>query len=54
MQIPGSPAPVESRLRISRSVLEVFRDSPIGLLVVQTRSPLVERDYDLLAEMPFA
>ena len=35
-------------------MLEVFRDSPIGLLVVQTRSPLVERDYDLLAEMPFA
>jgi hypothetical protein len=31
-----------------------MREQPIGLLVVQTRSPLVERDYDLLVEMPFA
>ena len=46
--------PAESRLRITRSVLEVFSAHPVGLLVVQTRSPLVERDYDLLAEMPFA
>ncbi len=46
--------PAESRLRITRAVLEVFRERPVGLLVVQTRSPLVERDYDLLAEMPFA
>lgn len=46
--------PAESRLRITRSVLEVFRDQPVGLLVIQTRSPLVERDFDLLADMPFA
>jgi DNA repair photolyase len=46
--------PAESRLRISRSVLEVFCELPVGLLVVQTRSPLVERDLDLLAAMPFA
>lgn len=46
--------PAESRLRITRSVIEVFSDHPVGLLVVQTRSPLVERDYDLLAAMPFA
>ena len=46
--------PAESRLRISRSVLGVFRELPIGLLVVQTRSPLVERDLDLLAAMPSA
>jgi DNA repair photolyase len=46
--------PVEARLRITRSVVEVFREQPIGLLVVQTRSPLVERDFDLLAEMPSA
>lgn len=46
--------PAESKLRITRSALDVFREHPVGLLVVQTRSPLVERDFDLLAEMPFA
>jgi DNA repair photolyase len=46
--------PAESKLRITRSVLEIFREQRVGLLVVQTRSPLVERDLDLLAEMPFA
>lgn len=46
--------PVESRLRITRSVLEAFRELPIGLLVVQTRSPLVEKDFDLLERLPFA
>jgi DNA repair photolyase len=45
--------PAEARLRISRSVLEVFREQPVALLVVQTRSPIVERDFDLLEEMPF-
>ena len=45
--------PAESRLRITRAILEVFLERPIGLLVVQTRSPLVERDYDLLSRMPF-
>jgi DNA repair photolyase len=46
--------PAEARLRITRSVLEVFLELPVALLVVQTRSPLVERDFDLLARMPFA
>lgn len=46
--------PAESKLRITRSILEVFREFPVGLLVVQTRSPLVEKDFDLLAAMPFA
>jgi DNA repair photolyase len=46
--------PVESRLGIARSILEVFRRRPPELLVVQTRSPLVERDFDLLREMPSA
>lgn len=45
--------PVEARLEITRQVLSVFRARPVGLLVVQTRSPLVERDYDVLAELPF-
>jgi DNA repair photolyase len=46
--------PGEQRLGVTRSVLEVFREIPVGLLVVQTRSPLVERDFDLLKRMPFA
>lgn len=46
--------PAEAKMRITRSVLEVLREQPIGLLVVQTRSPLVEKDFDLLASMPFA
>lgn len=46
--------PAESRLHITRSILETLRERPIGLLVVQTRSPLVERDYDVLAGLPFA
>ncbi len=42
----------ESRLKITRGLLEVFADAgDFGLLVVQTRSPLVERDADLLANL---
>ena len=46
--------PAESRYRITRSILDVFRELPVGLLLLQTRSPLVERDLDLLAGLPFA
>lgn len=46
--------PAEIRLRITRSVLQVFVEQPVALLVVQTRAPAVERDFDLLARMPFA
>lgn len=46
--------PVEAKLQITRSLLEVLRRRPVGLLVVQTRSPLVKRDFDLLADMSFA
>lgn len=45
--------PVEAKLRITRAVLEVLAEHPIGLLVIQTRSPLVERDFDLLESLPF-
>src|SRR5687767_5967753 len=39
----------ESRLKLTRGLLEVFEKSgAFGFLVVQTRSPLVERDLDLL------
>ncbi len=46
--------PVEARLCITRQVLSVLYTFPVGLLVLQTRSPLVTRDFDLLAQMPFA
>lgn len=46
--------PAERRLNITRSILQVLREQPVGLLVVQTRSPIVERDLDLLGDMPFA
>lgn len=42
----------EARLKITRGVLEVFAEAgEFGRLVVQTRSPLVERDMDLLARL---
>ncbi|MDE3095362.1 MAG: hypothetical protein KGK07_05080 [Chloroflexota bacterium] len=47
---PYQPAGAE--LRITRSILEVFHEQPIGLLVVQTRSPFVEKDFDLPVDMP--
>ncbi len=46
--------PAEREFGISRAILKVFHRYPVGLLVVQTRSPFVERDFDLLADMPFA
>jgi DNA repair photolyase len=39
----------EARLKITRRLLEVFAASgEFGFLVVQTRSPMIERDIDLL------
>ncbi|MDE2494515.1 MAG: PA0069 family radical SAM protein [Alphaproteobacteria bacterium] len=42
--------PIEKKLRITRSVLEVLRDfkHPVGIV---TKSPLVLRDADILGEM---
>lgn len=40
---------IESRLKLSREILSVFHQSgEFGLLILQTRSPLIERDLDLL------
>jgi len=44
--------PVERELLITRRCLEVFAQRAPAALVVQTRSPLVLRDADLLARIP--
>lgn len=46
--------PAEARLGITRETLQVLQAFRIGLLVVQTRSPLVSRDFDLLSQLRFA
>jgi DNA repair photolyase len=43
--------PVEAKELITRSLLEVMVDVQPDFLFVQTRSPLVKRDYDLLARL---
>jgi DNA repair photolyase len=47
--------PLEARHRVTRRCLEVFaRYDDLDLLMVQTRGPLAARDFDLLAEIPYA
>lgn len=41
----------EREWQLTRRCLEAFVAAPPGLLVIQTRSPLVERDFDLLAAL---
>ena len=43
--------PVEYSARVTRSLLEVMVDNPPAFLLVQTRSPLVRRDIDLLTQL---
>lgn len=43
--------PVEYKERVTRSLLEVMADQPPAFLLVQTRSPLVTRDVDLLRRL---
>jgi DNA repair photolyase len=46
--------PIERQYRITRQCLEVFtRYDDLDLLVVQTRSPLAARDFDLLEKIPY-
>lgn len=39
---------MERRHRLTRACLQVLAEYPPGLLIVQTRSPLVQDDFDLL------
>ena len=46
--------PLERKLRLTRGCLEVMVEEPPAFLVVQTRSPLIARDADLIARIPGA
>jgi DNA repair photolyase len=47
--------PIEAQYQLTRRCLEVFAAyDDLDLLVIQTRSPLVTRDYDLIAQIPYA
>ena len=46
--------PAEASACLTQRCLAVLRSHPIDWLVVQTRSLLVQRDFALLAELPFA
>jgi DNA repair photolyase len=43
--------PIEYKEQVTRSLLEVMADNPPDFLLVQTRSPLVRRDIDLLLRL---
>ena len=46
--------PIERKWRLTRGCLEVLVQHPPAFLTMQTRSPLVLRDVDLLARIPSA
>lgn len=47
--------PLEAKAEITRSCLDVFAQFPdLDLLLIQTRSPLVARDFDRIAQIPYA
>ncbi len=47
--------PIENKYQMTRQCLEVFSHYPdLDLLVIQTRSPLAERDIPLLSRIPYA
>lgn len=43
--------PIEQKEKVTRSLLEVMVEDPPDFLLVQTRSPLVSRDIDLLQQL---
>ncbi len=47
--------PIENKYQMTQQCLEVFSRYPdLDLLVIQTRSPLVERNLPLLSQIPYA
>lgn len=47
--------PIERKVRLTRRLLEVFARFPdLDLLVIQTRSPMVQDDLALIATVPYA
>lgn len=48
------PPRLEPHYRLTGQCLEAFRRFPPKLFVLQTRSPLVERSFDLIAAVPTA
>jgi DNA repair photolyase len=47
--------PIERKYQVTQHCLEVFARYPdLDLLVIQTRSPLAERDLSLLCRIPYA
>jgi len=42
---------LERKLRIARGALEAFIEFPVRRVLLQTRSPMVERDLDLLKQL---
>ncbi|GCE07566.1 SPL family radical SAM protein [Dictyobacter aurantiacus] len=47
--------PLENKYQLTRQCLEVFARYPdLDLLLIQTRSPLVERDLALIKQIPYA
>lgn len=43
--------PIEHKEKVTRSLLEVMVEEPPDFLLIQTRSPLVNRDIDLLQHL---
>ena len=47
--------PIENKYKMTQQCLEVFARYPdLDLLVIQTRSPLAERDLPVLSQIPYA
>ncbi len=47
--------PIEAKHKITQQCLGVFgKYGDLDLLVIQTRSPLVERDFDVIRQIPYA
>ncbi len=43
--------PWERKYKLTRKLLKIFTKYPVGFINIQTRSPLIQRDLDLLIEL---